>query len=145
MLVGPALQLPDKRVVAFFQRRQLPAPSLDLRVRAVPRAPAGDHGRHAVHLRVLAEEMRTAQERRIDVPDTHDRCAAAETVPLGWYAARADTPRIGGDKMDDKRKETLTKYIGDMRAVVTHTKTALSRQREEFKDRPPPVRILVLG
>jgi len=38
--------------------------------------------------------------------------------------------------VDEKRKQILTKYMGDMRAVVTHTKTALGRQREEFGDRP---------
>lgn len=44
--------------------------------------------------------------------------------------------------MGDKRSETLTKYMGDMRAVVAHTKTAMGRQREEFKDRPEAVQAI---
>jgi hypothetical protein len=44
--------------------------------------------------------------------------------------------------MGDKRQETLTKYLGDMRAVVGHTRAALERQREEFKDRPEAVQVI---
>lgn len=44
--------------------------------------------------------------------------------------------------MGDKRQETLTKYLGDMRAVVAHTQTALGRQRDEFKDRPEAVAVI---
>jgi len=41
--------------------------------------------------------------------------------------------------MDEKSQETVTKYLGDMRAVVGHTKTAMSRQRDGYKDRPAVV------
>ena len=36
--------------------------------------------------------------------------------------------------MGDKKQETLTKYLGDMKAVVSHVHTAMERQRDEFTD-----------
>lgn len=38
--------------------------------------------------------------------------------------------------MSDKKQETLTKYLGDMKAVVSHVQTAMERQKDEFKDQP---------
>lgn len=38
--------------------------------------------------------------------------------------------------MGDKRQETITKYLGDMKSVVSHVQTAMERQRDEFKDKP---------
>jgi hypothetical protein len=36
--------------------------------------------------------------------------------------------------MGDKRQETITKYLGDMKSVVSHVRTAMERQKDEFKD-----------
>ncbi|MDQ2952988.1 MAG: hypothetical protein M3R54_12090 [Chloroflexota bacterium] len=36
--------------------------------------------------------------------------------------------------MGDKKQETITKYLGDMKAVVSHVYTAMERQKDEFKD-----------
>lgn len=38
--------------------------------------------------------------------------------------------------MGDKRQETITKYLGDMKSVVSHVMTAMERQRDDFKDQP---------
>lgn len=38
--------------------------------------------------------------------------------------------------MGDKDQETITKYLGDMKSVVSHVTTAMERQRDEFKDKP---------
>lgn len=38
--------------------------------------------------------------------------------------------------MGDKRQETITKYLGDMKSVVSHVHTAMDRQKDEFKDKP---------
>jgi hypothetical protein len=38
--------------------------------------------------------------------------------------------------MGDKRQATITKYLGDMKSVVSHVHTAMERQRDEFKDKP---------
>ena len=38
--------------------------------------------------------------------------------------------------MSDKSQETITKYLGDMKAVVSHVQTAMERQKDEFKDQP---------
>ena len=38
--------------------------------------------------------------------------------------------------MGDKRQETITKYLGDMKSVVSHVQTAMERQRDDFKDKP---------
>ena len=38
--------------------------------------------------------------------------------------------------MGDKRQETITKYLGDMKSVVSHVRTAMERQKDEFKDKP---------
>jgi hypothetical protein len=38
--------------------------------------------------------------------------------------------------MGDKRKDTITKYLGDMKSVVSHVHTAMERQKDEFKDKP---------
>ena len=38
--------------------------------------------------------------------------------------------------MGDKRQETITKYLGDMKSVVSHVQTAMERQKDEFKDKP---------
>lgn len=38
--------------------------------------------------------------------------------------------------MGDKEQETITKYLGDMKSVVSHVMTAMERQRDEFKDKP---------
>jgi hypothetical protein len=38
--------------------------------------------------------------------------------------------------MGDKRQETITKYLGDMKSVVSHVRTAMERQKDEFKDQP---------
>lgn len=38
--------------------------------------------------------------------------------------------------MGDKRQETITKYLGDMKSVVGHVRTAMERQKDEFKDKP---------
>ena len=38
--------------------------------------------------------------------------------------------------MGDKKQETITKYLGDMKSVVSHVRTAMERQKEEFKDKP---------
>lgn len=38
--------------------------------------------------------------------------------------------------MGDKKQETITKYLGDMKAVVSHVHTAMERQKDEFKDQP---------
>ena len=36
--------------------------------------------------------------------------------------------------MGDKKQETITKYLGDMKSVVSHVYTAMERQKDEFKD-----------
>lgn len=36
--------------------------------------------------------------------------------------------------MGDKKQETITKYLGDMKSVVSHVFTAMERQKDEFKD-----------
>ena len=38
--------------------------------------------------------------------------------------------------MGDKKRETITKYLGDMKSVVSHVHTAMERQKDEFKDKP---------
>lgn len=38
--------------------------------------------------------------------------------------------------MGDKKQETITKYLGDMKAVVSHVYEAMERQKDEFKDQP---------
>jgi len=38
--------------------------------------------------------------------------------------------------MGDKRQETITKYLGDMKSVVSHVHTAMERQKDDFKDKP---------
>ncbi len=38
--------------------------------------------------------------------------------------------------MGDKKQETITKYLGDMKSVVSHVHTAMGRQKDEFKDKP---------
>ncbi len=38
--------------------------------------------------------------------------------------------------MGDKRQETITKYLGDMKSVVSHVHTAMERQKDEFTDKP---------
>lgn len=38
--------------------------------------------------------------------------------------------------MSDKSQETITKYLGDMKAVVSHVQTAMERQKDEFRDKP---------
>lgn len=38
--------------------------------------------------------------------------------------------------MGDKKQETITKYLGDMKSVVSHVHTAMERQKDEFKDQP---------
>lgn len=38
--------------------------------------------------------------------------------------------------MDEKRRETITKYLGDMKAAVHHCEEAMERQAKEFEDRP---------
>jgi len=38
--------------------------------------------------------------------------------------------------MGDKKQETITKYLGDMKSVVSHVHTAMERQKDEFKDKP---------
>lgn len=38
--------------------------------------------------------------------------------------------------MGDKKQATITKYLGDMKAVVSHVHTAMERQKDEFKDQP---------
>lgn len=38
--------------------------------------------------------------------------------------------------MGDKKQETITKYLGDMKSVVSHVQTAMERQKDEFKDQP---------
>lgn len=38
--------------------------------------------------------------------------------------------------MGDKKQETITKYLGDMKSVVSHVMTAMERQRDDFKDKP---------
>lgn len=42
--------------------------------------------------------------------------------------------------MADKRTQTITKYLGDMKAVVAHVQQAFARQIDEFKDQPQVVR-----
>lgn len=37
--------------------------------------------------------------------------------------------------MGDKRQETITKYLGDMKSLVSHVHTAMERQKDEFKDK----------
>jgi len=38
--------------------------------------------------------------------------------------------------MGDRKQETLTKYLGDMKAVVSHVHAAMELQKDEFRDRP---------
>ena len=38
--------------------------------------------------------------------------------------------------MGDKKQETITKYLGDMKSVVSHVQTAMERQKDDFKDKP---------
>ena len=38
--------------------------------------------------------------------------------------------------MGDKKQETITKYLGDMKSVVSHVHTAMERQKDEFSDKP---------
>jgi hypothetical protein len=44
--------------------------------------------------------------------------------------------------MGDKRRETITKYLGDMKSVVSHVQTAMERQKDEFKDQPDVARTI---
>ncbi|HEY8807809.1 MAG TPA: hypothetical protein VIN70_09525 [Candidatus Limnocylindria bacterium] len=37
--------------------------------------------------------------------------------------------------MGDKKQETITKYLGDMKSLVSHVHTAMERQKDEFKDK----------
>lgn len=37
--------------------------------------------------------------------------------------------------MGDKKQETITKYLGDMKSVVSHVYEAMERQKDEFKDK----------
>ena len=36
--------------------------------------------------------------------------------------------------MGDKKQETITKYLGDMKSVISHVYEAMERQKDEFKD-----------
>ena len=38
--------------------------------------------------------------------------------------------------MGDKRQETITKYLGDMKAAVHHVEQAMERQKDELRDDP---------
>lgn len=38
--------------------------------------------------------------------------------------------------MEEKRRETISKYLGDMKAAVHHAEEAMERQSDEFKDQP---------
>lgn len=38
--------------------------------------------------------------------------------------------------MGDRKQETITKYLGDMKSVVSHLYEAMERQKDEFKDQP---------
>ena len=38
--------------------------------------------------------------------------------------------------MGDKKQQTITKYLGDMKSVVSHVTTAMERQKDEFRDKP---------
>ncbi|HEY8656923.1 MAG TPA: DUF892 family protein [Candidatus Limnocylindria bacterium] len=38
--------------------------------------------------------------------------------------------------MGDKKQETITKYLGDMKSVVSHVYEAMERQKDEFMDQP---------
>lgn len=44
--------------------------------------------------------------------------------------------------MGDKRQETLSKYVGDMKAVIDHVERAMDRQKDEFKDHPDVTRLV---
>jgi hypothetical protein len=38
--------------------------------------------------------------------------------------------------MGDRKQQTITKYLGDMKSVVSHVHPAMERQKDEFKDKP---------
>jgi hypothetical protein len=38
--------------------------------------------------------------------------------------------------MGDKKQQTITKYLGDMKSVVSHVHGAMELQKNEFRDRP---------
>lgn len=38
--------------------------------------------------------------------------------------------------MGDKKQETITKYLGDMKSVISHDFEAMERQKDDFKDQP---------
>ena len=38
--------------------------------------------------------------------------------------------------MGDKRQETITKYLGDMKSAVHHVEQAIGRQKDELRDDP---------
>jgi hypothetical protein len=38
--------------------------------------------------------------------------------------------------MGDKKQETITKYLGDMKSVVSHVHAAMDLQKDEFRDKP---------
>jgi len=44
--------------------------------------------------------------------------------------------------MGDKRQETITKYLGDMKSVVSHVHTAMELQKDDFKDKPEVSQIM---
>jgi hypothetical protein len=100
MPVSPALELRDDRVVPFLQR-QLAAPSMDLGVRLIADATALDRSGHAVHLRVLAEQMRPAEERGVDVPYAHETDAAAAVPSLAFIPPRSGS--IVPSRVTDRR------------------------------------------
>ncbi len=44
--------------------------------------------------------------------------------------------------MDEKRRETITKYLGDMRAAVHHVEEAMEGQEKDFKDQPDVAQLM---
>lgn len=64
-------ELRHDRVVASFQRRELATPAHDLRVRGVATPARSDDGTHGVSFGVLTEQVCTAQDGRVHIPDAH--------------------------------------------------------------------------
>jgi len=44
--------------------------------------------------------------------------------------------------LDEKRRETITKYLGDMRAAVHHVEEAMEGQEKDFKDQPDVAQLM---
>jgi hypothetical protein len=71
MSIAPARHLLHQCVVPLVEGRELAAPTARFRVLGVSLAIFGKNSPEPVELAMLAEQMRAAQERRRQIPDSH--------------------------------------------------------------------------